>query len=36
MKYLENLKDFGIGLIIFISGVALLVQFVHWLVSLIL
>ena len=36
MKYLEDLKDFGIGLIIFISGVALLVQFVHWLVGLIL
>jgi len=36
MKHLEDLKDFGIGLIIFISGVALLVQFVHWLVSLIL
>jgi hypothetical protein len=36
MKYLENLKDFGIGLILFISGVALLVQFVHWLVGLFL
>jgi len=36
MRYLEDLKDIGIGLILFISGVSLLVQFVHWLVGLIL
>lgn len=36
MKHLEDLKDAGIGCLLMISGVVLLVQFVQWLISLIL
>jgi len=36
MRYLEDLKDFGIGCLLFISGVALLVALGKWLIGLFL
>ena len=36
MKHWEDLRDAGIGCLLMISGVILLVQLVHWLISLIL
>ena len=36
MKHLEDLKDAGIGCLLMMCGVCLLVQFVQWLISLVL
>jgi hypothetical protein len=36
MKHLEDLRDAGIGCLLFISGVSLLVVLGKWLISLIL
>ena len=36
MKHLEDLKDVGIGCLLMMCGVVLIVQFVQWLISLIL
>jgi hypothetical protein len=36
MKHLEDLRDVGLGCLVYIGGVILLVRLFQWLISLIL